>query len=61
MLGAGLRACNGLKRGLVADMQKTEASIRAAVMQAEKAAGIEIESVLVSLSAGGLDSDESAD
>ncbi len=52
ILGAGLRACNGLKRGLVADMQKTEESIRAAVMQAEKAAGIEIESVLVNLSSG---------
>ena len=56
VLGAGLRACNGLKRGLVADMQRTEESIRAAVMQAEKAAGIEIESVLVNLSAGGLES-----
>ena len=57
VLGSGLRACNGLKRGLVADMQKTETAIRAAMMQAEKAAGVEIESVIVNLSAGGLDSD----
>ncbi len=57
VIGAGVRACNGLKRGLVADMGKTEAAIRAAMMQAEKAAGVEIESVIVSLSAGGLDSD----
>ncbi len=57
VIGAGVRACNGLKRGLVADMGKTEAAIRAAMMQAEKAAGVEIESVLVNLSAGGLDSD----
>jgi cell division protein FtsA len=57
VIGAGVRACNGLKRGLVADMAKTEAAIRAAMMQAEKAAGVEIESVIVSLSAGGLDSD----
>ncbi|MBS3961002.1 MAG: cell division protein FtsA [Sandarakinorhabdus sp.] len=57
VIGAGVRACNGLKRGLVADMGKTEAAIRAAMMQAEKAAGVEIESVFVNLSAGGLDSD----
>jgi cell division protein FtsA len=52
-----VRACNGLKRGLVADMAKTESAIRAAMMQAEKAAGLEIESVLVNLSSGGIDSD----
>jgi cell division protein FtsA len=57
VIGAGVRASNGLKRGLVADMAKTEAAIRAAMAQAEKAAGVEIESVIVSLSAGGLDSD----
>lgn len=57
VIGAGVRASNGLKRGLVADMAKTEGAIRAAMMQAEKAAGVEIESVIVNLSAGGLDSD----
>ncbi|MCG2840470.1 cell division protein FtsA [Sandaracinobacter sp. RS1-74] len=57
VIGAGVRASNGLKRGLVADMAKTESAIRAAMGQAEKAAGVEIESVIVSLSAGGLDSD----
>lgn len=57
VIGSGVRASNGLKRGLVADMAKTETAIRAAMMQAEKAAGIEIESVIVNLSAGGLDSD----
>jgi cell division protein FtsA len=57
VIGAGVRASNGLKRGLVADMAKTETAIRAAMMQAEKAAGVEIESVIVNLSAGGLDSD----
>lgn len=57
VLGAGVRACGGVKRGLVADMEKTEAAIRAAMMQAEKAAGLEIESVLVNISAGGLESD----
>ncbi|MGL6044456.1 MAG: cell division protein FtsA, partial [Sandaracinobacteroides sp.] len=57
VIGAGVRASNGLKRGLVADMEKAEGAIRAAMMQAEKAAGVEIESVIVNLSAGGLDSD----
>lgn len=57
VIGSGVRASNGLKRGLVADMAKTETAIRAAMMQAEKAAGVEIESVIVNLSAGGLDSD----
>jgi cell division protein FtsA len=54
VIGAGVRACGGLRRGLVADMGKTEDAIRAAMMQAERAAGFEIESVLVNLSAGGL-------
>ncbi len=57
VIGAGVRASNGLKRGLVADMARTEQAIRAAMMQAEKAAGVEIESVIVNLSAGNLDSD----
>ncbi|QMW22371.1 cell division protein FtsA [Sandaracinobacteroides saxicola] len=57
VIGAGVRACNGLRRGLVADMARTETAVRAAMDQAERAAGLEIESVLVNLSAGGLDSD----
>ena len=57
VIGSGVRASNGLKRGLVADMAKTESAIRAAMGQAEKDAGVDIESVIVCLSAGGLDSD----
>ncbi|MFA7440422.1 MAG: cell division protein FtsA [Sphingomonadaceae bacterium] len=57
VIGSGVRACTGLRRGLVADMALTEQAIRTAMMQAEKAAGVQIESVLVNLSAGGLDSD----
>ncbi|WP_194744569.1 cell division protein FtsA [Thermaurantiacus tibetensis] len=56
VLGAGVRACNGLKRGLVADMARTEDAVRAAMQQAERAAGVEIERVLVAISAGGLES-----
>ena len=54
VLGCGVRACAGLKRGLVADMGRAEEAIRAAMMQAERAAEREIESVLINLSAGGL-------
>lgn len=57
VIGAGVRACNGLKRGLVADMAKTENAVRVAMGQAEMAAGIEMESVVVNISAGGLESD----
>ncbi len=57
VIGAGVRASNGMKRGFVADMAKTEDAIRAAMGQAEKSAGIAIESVVVSMSAGGLDSE----
>lgn len=57
VLGAGLRACNGLRRGLVADMARTESAVRAAMDQAERAAGLQIESIIANLSAGGLDSD----
>ena len=34
VIGAGVRVSNGLKRGLVADMAKTESAIRAAMAQA---------------------------
>jgi len=53
-LGLGARACNGLKRGLVADMAATEAAIRAAMDQAERQAGVQAGHVVASLSAGGL-------
>lgn len=54
VVGAGVRACAGVRRGLVADMERTEDAVRAAVQQAERAAGVEIERVLVAISAGGL-------
>ena len=59
-LGVGVRACSGLKRGLVADMAATETAIRAAMDQAEKQAGVQAAHVLVSLGAGGLMSDVAA-
>jgi cell division protein FtsA len=56
VLGFGQRACSGVRRGLVADMERTEAAIRTAVDQAESQANVRAEKVFVNLSAGGLDS-----
>lgn len=56
VIGVGQRSCQGLRRGLVADMEKTEGAIRAAMDQAERNAGVQVEKVFVSLSAGDLES-----
>ncbi|MFA5969286.1 MAG: cell division protein FtsA [Sphingomonas sp.] len=57
VLGTGQRESRGVKRGYIADMQATEAAVREAVEQAERIAGLNIENVWVSFSAGGLISD----
>lgn len=57
VIGTGQRVCVGLRRGLIADMEKTEAAIRAAMDQAERSAGVEADAVFVNLSAGGLSSE----
>lgn len=57
VLGTGQRESRGVRRGYIADMERTEASIREAVEQAERIAGVGIEHVWVSFSAGGLVSD----
>jgi cell division protein FtsA len=54
VLGTGQRESRGVKRGYVADMERTEATIREAVEQAERIAGLNIEQVYVGYSAGGL-------
>jgi cell division protein FtsA len=54
ILGTGQRESRGVKRGLVADMERTEAAIREAVEQAERIAGLNVEQVYVGFSAGGL-------
>ena len=54
VIGVGQRVCHGVRRGLVADMEKTESAIRAAVDQAERNAGVQSEAVYVNMSAGGL-------
>jgi cell division protein FtsA len=57
VIGTGQRACQGVRRGLVADMEKTESAIRAAMDQAERSAGVTADAVYVNISAGGLDSE----
>lgn len=54
VLGTGQRESKGVRRGYVSDMEATENAIREAVEQAERMAGVEIDKVWVSFSAGGL-------
>lgn len=54
ILGTGQRESRGVKRGLVADMERSETAIREAVEQAERIAGTNIEQVYVGFSGGGL-------
>jgi cell division protein FtsA len=54
ILGTGQRESRGVKRGFIADMERTEATIREAVEQAERIAGTNIDDVFVGFSAGGL-------
>ncbi len=56
VIGTGQKPCSGLKRGLVTNFERTEAAIRGAMDQAERAAGLQIEFVYASISAGNLDS-----
>lgn len=57
VLGTGQRESRGVKRGYIADADATETAVREAVEQAERMAGINIDEVWVSFSAGGLVSD----
>ncbi|HEY0626259.1 MAG TPA: cell division protein FtsA [Allosphingosinicella sp.] len=54
ILGTGQRESRGVKRGFIADMERTEAAIREAVEQAERIAATNVEQVFVGFSAGGL-------
>jgi cell division protein FtsA len=56
ILGTGQRQSQGVRRGFIADMEKTEGAIREAVEQAERIAATNIEDVFVGFSAGGVDS-----
>jgi cell division protein FtsA len=54
ILGTGQRESRGVRRGFIADMEKSEVAIREAVEQAERIAGTNIERAFVGFSAGGL-------
>jgi len=57
ILGSGQRQSQGVRRGFIADMEKSEVAIREAVEQAERIAGTNVEQAFVGFSAGGLASD----
>src|SRR6201991_5265370 len=54
ILGTGQRESRGVKRGYIADMEKSEIAIRESVEQAERIAGTQVDQVFVGYSAGGL-------
>lgn len=56
VLGTGQRESRGVTRGQIADIEQAELSVRHAVEQAERIAGINIDRVWVGMSSGGLDS-----
>jgi len=57
VLGLGHTQARGMKAGTVVDLVEAEAAIRQAVDAAERAAGVHIESVIVSVSAGRIGSE----
>jgi cell division protein FtsA len=56
VLGTGQRESRGVTRGCIADIEQAELSVRHAVEQAERIAGLNIDRIWVGMSAGGLDS-----
>jgi cell division protein FtsA len=57
VLGTGQRESRGVRRGFIADMERTELAIRETVEQAERVAGSNIEDVWVGFSGGNQVSD----
>lgn len=57
ILGTGQRESRGVKRGFIADMERTELAVRETIEQAERVAGTNIEDVWISFSGGSLVSD----
>ena len=52
ILGIGHQRAQGIKSGVVIDMEDTEKAIRLAVDAAERMAGVEVESVIVNMTGG---------
>jgi len=54
VLGIGLQRSRGLKAGVVIDLEEAESSIRAAVSQAERMAGVQLQEVYLGVACGRL-------
>lgn len=54
VLGCGVQASRGLRDGLVVELGETEQAVRAAVAQAERAAGVTVDTVLAAVACGEL-------
>ncbi len=54
MIGIGHQRSRGIKSGVVIDLEAAEQAVRAAVDSAERMAGVTVESLIVSISAGRL-------
>lgn len=54
VIGSGQKPCSGLKRATVTDFDKAEMAIRGAMDQAERAAGVQINSVIGGFAAGSM-------
>lgn len=57
IIGVGHHKSRGIKAGVIADLDAVESSVRMAVHTAEKRAGLTVESLIVNISAGRLESD----
>ena len=56
VLGMGLQRSKGVKAGVLIDLNEVEMAVRAAISQAERAAGVTLESVSATVSCGRLKS-----
>ena len=54
--GLGLQRSKGVKAGVLTDLYEAESAVRAAIGQAERAAGVTVESITVTVSCGRLKS-----
>ncbi len=57
IIGVGHHKSRGIKAGVIADLDAVESSVRLAVHTAEKRAGVTVESLIVNVSAGRLQSE----
>lgn len=52
LIGLGLQRSKGVKAGVLTDLDDAEGAVRAAISQAERAAGVHLERVIVSVACG---------